>query len=425
MTAEPEPAGLSSNAEDRGQLQLERLQSTLNRAFKTVPFHRRRFSAVMEGGTPVPVETLGELSALPFMKRRDLGEHYPYGLFAVPLRDIVRIHTAAGATLNPTVSGYTAQDLSLWRRIVAAALTAAGVTPHDILQISLDWGLANWGRDYKDGAETLGASVIPNTPLSLDKQIMVLRDYKTSVLITTPSSAAQLAAHIHRIGLSPTALNLKTLILVGSPADRAFRERLADRLHVETWLHYGLSEVPGPAMAFECPEHNGLHVNTDHFLPEIIDPQTGNPRTDDGPGELTLTTLTTRAFPLIRFRTGDGARWLSGACPCGASFPRIHWLPQRTDEMINIEGVKVHHRQIQHHLEAALGVVPDFSPRIRIREDEPHCLEVQVVIDDRLFSDEIKVLENLVRTAETRLHETLGVRVAIRLKERSSDPDRG
>ena len=176
-----------TRATERGQLQLERLQSTLNRVYRSVPFYRNRFQT--QGLDPAQIESLADMTRLPLMHRRQLGEHYPYGLFAVPLRDIVRIHTAPGTTLNPTVSGYAKQDLLLWREIVAQALGAAGVTPHDILQISLDPGLANWGRDYKDGAEAIEAGVIPYTPLSLEKQVMVLRDYKTSVLVTTPSSA--------------------------------------------------------------------------------------------------------------------------------------------------------------------------------------------------------------------------------------------
>ena len=242
--------------DERAQIQLERLQSTLNRAYRNVPFHHNRFAE--KGVDPSQIESIGDVAMLPFMERRHLGEHYPYGLFAVPLRDIVRIHTAPGTGLNPTVSGYTRQDLSEWRKMVARALTAADVIRHDIVQIVFEPGLANWGRDYKDSAETIEASVIPNTPLSIEKQVMVLRDYKSSVLISTPSFASQLAAFIFKTALNPTALNLKTLVLVGEPFEEAYREKLEEQLYVRTWLHYGLSEVPGPAIAFECELHNGL-----------------------------------------------------------------------------------------------------------------------------------------------------------------------
>ena len=205
--------------EEREQIQLERLQATLNRAYRNVPFHQNRQNAVAQrnGKDPSVIERVEDVAALPFMERKHLGEHYPYGLFAVPLKDIVRIHTAPGTTRHPTVTGYTRQDLRIWREMVGRAFTAAGIDSDDILQIDLDPGLANWGRDYKDGAEALDVAVIPNTPLSPNKHLMVLRDYKTSVLVTTPSRAVQLTDMMFRAELNPTALNLKRLILVGEP----------------------------------------------------------------------------------------------------------------------------------------------------------------------------------------------------------------
>jgi phenylacetate-CoA ligase len=407
--------------EDRTQLQLERLQSTLNRAFRSIPFHQSRFQA--HGIDPSRIENIRDLKRFPFMERRDFGEHYPYGLFAVPLRDIVRIHTAPGTTFNPTVTGYTKQDLNLWQSVVARGLAAAGVNPHDILQINFDSGLANWGRDYKDGAEAIEASVIPNTSLSLEKQLMVLRDYKTTVLITTPSWASQLVSHIFRIQFNPAGLNLKTLIMVGDPIENEFRRFLEEKLHATIWLHYGLSEVPGPAMAFECKRHQGLHVNEDYFIPEIIHPKTGEAIPDGETGELVFTTLTTRAFPLIRFKTGDRARLIIESCPCGCPFKRIQWLPDRADDLLSINGVKLHQAQIIRHLEKFLGFSP---PRFRVfKRQHSHLekygaqiyLEVWIAIDERLFSDEIKMLEKLLHTAEDKLHENLGVPVHIKLKE--------
>ncbi len=405
----------------RRQLQLERLQSTLNRAVKNVPFHRNR----LREGEELGAESFKAFSHIPFMERRHLGQHYPYGLFAVPLRDIVRIHTAPGTAINPTVSGYTKQDLSIWRESVANALTAAGVTPHDILQICLDSGLANWGRDYKDAAEAIEAGVIPNTPLSIEKQVMVLRDYKTSVLITTPAIAAQLIDHIFDIDLNPTSLNIRTLILVGEAPDTEARSRMAARLHVSTWLHYGLSEIPGPAIAFECGQHEGLHVNIDHFLPEIVDPATGESLPDGEPGELVITTLTARAFPLIRFRTGDRARLIPGECRCGSDHLRMEWFGTRTDDLFSIDGVKVSHDQIGSYISGSLGESPDFTHAVRQGEGNRPCLEVRVVVDDTLFSDEIKMLEAVVQNTERMLRENLGVPVQVRLRESSGEKPAG
>ncbi|MCF8025726.1 MAG: AMP-binding protein, partial [Desulfobacteraceae bacterium] len=280
--------------EAKQQLQLERLQSTLNRAYRHVPFHTNRLEVL--GVEPSDITALADLGRLPFMERADFSEHYPYDLFAVPLRDIVRIHTAPGTTRNPTVSGYTSQDLEHWRQILARAMKAAGLNAADIIQIALNPGLDNWGRDYKDGAESMGASVIPNTQLSVEKHLMVLRDYKTTVLITTPAMAGHLADHMTETGMGPASLSLHTLILCGEIADSDFRKNIEDRMQVRTWTHYGLSEVPGPAIAFECNVHNGLHINEEHFLAEIVDPETGEVLPQGNEGELVLTTLTARAF---------------------------------------------------------------------------------------------------------------------------------
>ncbi len=408
--------------EDWSQLRLERLQTTLNRAYRNVPFHQNRQNdlARKTRRDPSLIEDIGEIAALPFMERKHLGEHYPYGLFAVPLRDIVRIHTAPGTALNPTVTGYTRQDLELWREVVARALSAAGVTPHDILQISLDFGLANWGRDYKDGAEALEIGVIPNAPLSPDKLLMVLRDYKTSTLVTTPSEAGHLADLMFQAGMNPTATNLRRFILVGEPVDAGDRNLLAERLQVETWVHYGLSEVPGPAIGFECTEHRGLHLNEDHFLAEIIDPESGRVQPGGETGELVLTTLTTRAFPLIRFRTGDRARIIPEPCPCGRPLVRIEWFPERTDDILTVNGVKIQGGQIQRRLAQALGFSPDYRYFVTKNPGEKKYLEVWIGMEYSLFSDEIKELERQVNGLMDNLHENLGVPVKIRLKEKTS-----
>ncbi len=405
-------------AEDRGQRQLERLQSTLNRAFRSVPFHRDRLKS--NGTDPARVEAVADLAAMPFMTRRHLGENYPYGLFAVPLRDIVRIHTAPGTTLNPSVSGYTARDLRQWTAMVAKSLAVAGVGADDILQISLDPGLSDWGRDYKMGAEAIGASVIPNSLLSLEKQLMVLRDYRTTALVTTPSYAARIAETVHDAGIGVDRMALKTLILVGEPVEAAARRHLEQLLRVSTWVHYGLSEVPGPALAYECPYHEGLHVHDDHFIVEIVEPDTGRLVADEEEGELVLTSLTASAMPLIRFRTGDRARRLSAPCSCGAPETRIVWCTGRSDDLLLLRGVKIDRGQVLSQIEAALGFCPDRH-RVFVNTGEGrHVLEVWIGVDDRIFSDEIKMLEKRMADIGRRLYESLGVPVTVRLKERDT-----
>lgn len=407
--------------EEKKQRQLERLQSTLNRACKNVPFHQNRLRR--QGIDPLQIQRIEDLPLLPFMNRTDLGKHYPYGLFAVPLRDIVRIHSAPGPLSNPTISGYTKQDLMTWRTIVARALNASGVTPHDILQISFDPALANWAIDYKNGAETIEAGVIPNTPLSIEKQIMIIRDYKTSVMITTTNTATQLAERMYIAGLNPIGLNLRTLILAGEPVPDSIRRQLEEKLHVTTWLHYGLTEVPGPAIGFECENHNGLHMHDDLFLCEVIDPATGNLQPDGECGELVLTTLSIRAFPLIRFRTGDRVRVISEPCPCGSAALKMEWLPGRIDNLININGVKVQRHQLRLHLKKALGFSPEHWHFFKQEQAGKTWLEIWISMDQRLFSDEIKNLEKLIHTVEARLAENLGTKVKIRLKEKHSFAD--
>lgn len=404
--------------EERAQQQLERLQSTLNRACRSVPFYRNQLEA--KGIDLTQIEGLADLNRFPFTERESLSVNYPYGLFAVPLRDVVRIHSAAGTTTQPVVSGYTKHDLQVWREVVCRSFTAAGVSGSDILQIVLDPGLANWGRDYKDGAEVIEASVIPLTMLPLEKQLMVLHDYKTSVLITSPSAALQLMDMLFQVNLNPNALTLKTLILVGEAPDRGIESQLREQLHVNTWFHYGLSEIPGPAVAFECEHRQGLHVNEDHFYPEVVDPQSSAAVADGEAGELVLTTLTTRAFPLLRFRTGDRVRFLAGKCPCGRTLRRIEWLPERTDDLKVVRGVKVHHRQIALLLEKVLGIVPQlfriFIRRVQFRD----FIEVWVGLEDRLFSDEIKGMERAIQNLSTELTQELGLPVTIRFKEMRS-----
>lgn len=405
--------------EEKNQLKLERLQSTLNRASKNVPFHRNR---LMESGLlPENIVSLHDIERLPFMDRSHLGLNYPYGLFAVPLRDIVRIHTAPGTGTNPSISGYTRADLMIWQKLVGRSLEASGVTSMDILQINLPPGLGNWGRDYKDGAENIGASVIPNSPLSLAKTLMVLRDYKTTTLVTTLAFAEQLMAHMFESERNPNEFNLKRVVLVGEPVDRGQIRNLEEHLHVDVWLNYGLSEIPGPAIAFECLHHCGLHINDDHILPEIIDPVTKESVAPGQPGELVLTTLSARAFPLIRFRTGDMARFITHPCECGSPLMTMEWLSERADNMMIISGIKISREQVRIYLQDALEVSHPICNLKKIRHGGTEILSIALVIDDSLFSDEIKNLEKLMINTSERLAELVGVPVKITLTEQKPD----
>ncbi|HDM76968.1 MAG TPA: phenylacetate--CoA ligase family protein [Deltaproteobacteria bacterium] len=401
--------------EDLEQLKLERFQSTLNRVYQNVPFYHDRFKEFQLD--PSDFTSLEHIRYLPFTTRKDLSNHYPYGMFAVPLRDILRIHTSVGSGANPTVVGYTSRDLANWKEIVARCLLASEVRPNDIIQVVFDYGLANWGRDFKDGAETIEASIIPMSYLPSDKQLLVMRDYRTSVLITTPSLALHLISTLEGLEFSAANLALKKCLLLGEQLNDSVRARIEDGLGVKVWGAYGLSEVPGPGIAFECRERQGFHVSEDHFILEIVDPDSGEPLPQGEFGELILTTITTKAFPLIRFRTGDKARLLNSTCPCGLNLSRLEFLPERTDEVVVIRGVKIHPVQIATAIRKRLnGTNPAYVVFVT-KEEFLEVIELWISVDDNLFSDKIKNLEMVCETIKRDLQDTLGIGVKVKLVE--------
>ena len=406
-------------AMDRGELellQLERLQSTLTRAYRQVKFYRRRFDQL--GLNLDDIRSLNDLARLPCTTRDDLSENYPYGLFAVPLRDIVRILSSPGTTERPLVVGYAAPDLKLWLELLARLYVAAGVTREDILQIILPPGLANWRRDLQAGAEYLGASVIPPATLNFAKELMVMRDYKTSVLVTTPSVARHLLTVMARMDLSPAEFEPQAAPCWWprrSPGRCARRSRRGSRLSVAT--AYGITEVMGPGLAFSCGADGGLHFSEDHFYPEIIDPETGNPAPPGAPGELVITTLSTVAFPLVRFRSGDRTSLLQEPCACGRTLARLGEITGRTDPIFSVGGIKVHPDQVGALIREAFGGhPPKFSHRV-VSEEGLEILDIELTVEEVFFSDEIKALECLCRRVRRHLADHLGINARITLKE--------
>lgn len=397
------------------QLQLERFQSTLNRSYQKVPFYRNRFQEFQLD--PSEFKSLGDLVYLPFTTREDISDHYPYGMFAVPLRDILRIYTSVGTGANPTVVGFANRDLANWKEIVSRCLKIAGVTPDDIIQVVFDYGLANWGRDFKDGAEAIEASIIPMYHLPAEKQLLVMRDYKTSVLITTPSLALHLSLALENLDFTAQRLALKTCLLLGEQFGEETRKEIEDAFGVKAWGAYGLSEVPGPCIAFECKEEHGFHVSEDHFLVEIVDPETAKPLPTGEPGELVITTITTKAFPLIRFRTGDKAKFMKDSCSCGLNFRRLEFLPGRTDGLVAIRGIKIDLDQIASTIRKRLaGSNPAYVMTIS-REQFLEIVELWIAIDDSLFCDKIKSLEMLSWFVRKDLQDILGINVRVKLVE--------
>jgi phenylacetate-CoA ligase len=405
-------------AMDRGELellQLERLQSTLTRAYRQVKFYRGQFDRM--GLNLDDIRSLSDLARLPFTTREDLSENYPYGLFAVPLRDIVRILSSPGTTEKPLVVGYAAPDVKLWLELLGRLYAAAGVTREDILQIILPPGLSNWRRDLQAGAEYLGASVIPPASLNFAKELMVMRDYKTSVLVTTPPLARHLLTVMTRMGLTPAELSLKQALLVASPLSREERRELEEGFQVRIATAYGITEVMGPGLAFSCEADGGLHFSEDHFYPEIIDPETGAVVPPGESGELVITTLSTVAFPLVRFRSGDRTSLMPGACDCGRTLVRLGEITGRTDPVFSVGGIKVHPSQIGALVREALGGhPPKFSYRVNT-EKGLEVLDIDLTVEEVFFSDEIKALECLCLQVHRYLADHLGIKARITLKE--------
>lgn len=321
------------------QLQLERLQSTIHRVYMNVPFYRKRFDSL--GIDPDDFGSLQDIRRLPFTTKNDLRNNYPYGLFAVPLREVVRIHASSGTTGMATVVGYTKNDLKTWSDLVARILTAGGITKDDVIQIAFNYGLFTGAFGLHYGAERVGASVIPISSGNTKRQVKIMQDFKTTALVCTPSYALLIADTIIEMGINPNSLSLRYGLFGAEPWSEAMRREIQEKLKIVATDNYGLSEVMGPGVAGECLEQSGLHINEDHFLVEVIDPDTLEPLPMGETGELVITTLTKEAFPMIRFRTRDLTRFIPGDCNCGRTFIRMERVKGRTDDMLIVKGVNV------------------------------------------------------------------------------------
>jgi phenylacetate-CoA ligase len=400
--------------EDLEQLQLERLQATLYRLGTHVPFYRRKLREAR-----VDYEALTSLSALqslPFTSKEDLHENYPYGLFAVPLRDVVRIHSTSGNAGMTTVVGYTRNDIKNWSDLVARILSSAGVTAEDVVQIAYDYGIFTGGLGLHYGAERLGASVIPISSGNIKRQIRIMRDFKTTALVCTPSHALKLADVMMDMGLNSSELSLKYGVFGAEPWSEAMRLEIGERLGIIATDNYGLAEVMGPGVAGECRECNGLHINEDHFLVEVLDTATLQPVAPGEIGELVVTTLTKEAFPVIRYRTRDLARLLPGPCPCGRTLSRMSRILGRSDDMLIIRGVNVFPAQIESVLTDINGTESPY--RIIVdREQHEDKLTVMVEVTESLFSDQIRKQWALSATIQDRLITDLGIPVQVKLVE--------
>jgi len=400
--------------EDLEQLQLERLQSTLYRVSTHVPFYRRQFNELKINLDDF--KSLDDLRRLPFTVKQDLRDNYPYGLFAVPLRDVVRIHSSSGTTGLATVVGYTRNDLKNWSNLVARVLTGAGVNKDDVIQIAFGYGLFTGGFGLHYGAERLGASVIPISAGNTKRQIQIMQDFKTTALVCTPSYALIIADTMMEMGINPNGLSLRVGLFGAEPWSEAMRHEINEKLGIRATDNYGLSEVMGPGVAGECQECQGLHINEDHFLLEVIDPETLEPVAPGEVGELVVTTLTKEAFPMIRYRTRDLTRLIPEPCACGRTFTRMQRIMGRTDDMLIIKGVNVFPIQIEKVLFAIEGTEPHYQIIVD-RENHNDRVTVLVEVNESLFFDQMKKQRRMVDHIKARLASELGIGVNVKLVE--------
>jgi len=402
-----------------GQLQLERLQATLNRVYKNVTCYRTKFNEL--GIVPEDVTSLADLAKLPFTTKEDLRLNYPYGMFAVPLREVVRIHSSSGTTGKPTVVGYTKNDLKIWSNLVARFMTAAGVTHDDVVQIAFGYGLFTGAFGLHYGSETIGAAVIPMSGGNTEKQIMIMQDYKSTVLVCTPSYAVTIADRIEKLGIDPKTLSLKVGLFGGEPWSEAMRREIESRLCLSATDNYGLSEVIGPGVAGECGYKCGMHIFEDAFIPEIIDPDTCEVLPPGSVGELVLTTISKEAFPMIRYRTRDITSLDYAVCECGRTLVRMKKTMGRSDDMLIIKGVNVFPSQIEEVLVAIEGCEPHYQLVVD-RKGALDVLEVSIEVTEHIFFDEMRKQRAFLEMVEKKIDSVLGVGVTVKLVEPNSIP---
>ena len=395
-------------------LQLERLKQTVERCYYCVPHYRQAMQEL--GIEPDQIKSLDDLQKLPFTTKTDLRDNYPYGMFAVPLSEVVRIHSSSGTTGKPTVVGYTRNDLNTWSELMARSLACGGASKGDVIHNAYGYGLFTGGLGVHYGAERLGLSVIPISGGNTKRQIMIMKDYGSTVLTCTPSYALFLAEVMREMGYSKDDFKLKIGVFGAEPWSDNMRKEIEEKLGITALDIYGLSEIIGPGVAIECPEKQGLHIWEDHFIAEIIDPDTGEVLPPGEQGELVITSLTKEALPMLRYRTRDITRIIEEPCTCGRTHKRLYRFSGRTDDMLIIRGVNVFPSQIESVL-LEIGQTEPHYLLIIDREGNMDTLEVQVEVSMTDFSDEVRRLESLERTIRAAIESTLGVTVKVKLVE--------
>lgn len=402
---------------DREQLrslQLKRLKETVDRVYHRVPYYRNLFDEI--GIKPSDIKTLEDVRKLPFTTKAALRDNYPYGLFAVPLNKVVRLHASSGTTGKPTVVGYTKKDLETWSELVARIVTQAGVTADDVVQVTFGYGLFTGAFGLHYGLEKVGATIVPASVGNTERQIMLMQDFGTTALVGTPSYCLHLAEVARGMGIDPASLNIRVGLFGAESWSESMRGELERAWGAKATDNYGLSEIIGPGVSGECTVEPGMHISEDHFLVEVIDPETGEPLDYGEEGELVITTLTKEALPLIRYRTRDITVLNPEKCACGRTTVRMHKVLGRTDDMLIVSGVNVFPSQI----ETVLMDIDGTTPHYRIIVDKKgylDYLEVQVEVTDEMFTGNFRDLEALENRIRDRLRSVLQINARVRLLE--------
>ncbi|MDD6644157.1 MAG: phenylacetate--CoA ligase family protein [Faecousia sp.] len=399
-------------------LQNERLSATVRRVYENVPFYRNKMEQA--GVTPDDIRTIDDLHKLPFSYKQDLRDTYPYGLFAVPLKDVVRLHASSGTTGKQIVVGYTRNDLEVWDECVARALTAAGCTDEDIVHVSYGYGLFTGGLGADGGAKRIGATTVPVSSGNTQRQVTILKDFGSTILCCTPSYALHIAEVLYANGYTKDDIKLKAGIFGAEPWTNEMRRKIEEMLGLTAYDIYGLTEIIGPGVAFECKEQTGMHVNEDHFIVEVIDPDTGEVLPEGTQGELVFTCITKEAFPILRYRTRDIGVITRGKCSCGRTLVKMTKPRGRTDDMLIIRGVNVFPSQIETVL-LEKGYTANYQIVVD-RANNFDSIEVQVEISNEIFSDTVRGLAERAKELAAALKTLLGVTAKVTLLEPNSIP---
>jgi phenylacetate-CoA ligase len=396
------------------ELQSKRLRETVKLVYEHTPFYRRKMDEM--GITPSDIKTIDDIVKLPFTTKFDLRDNYPFGLNAVPMSEIVRIHASSGTTGNPTVVGYTRKDLEAWTDCLARAFTAYGADQHDVFQVSYGYGLFTGGLGAHDGATCIGASVIPMSSGNTEKQVKIMHDFGSTVLCSTPSYALFIADYIKDSGIPPEDFKLRIGVFGAEPWSENMRRELEAKLGIKAYDMYGLSEIAGPGVGFECECQHGTHLNEDHYYPEIIDPQTLQQVPEGEQGELVFTHLTKTGMPLLRYRTKDLTQLYYDTCNCGRTLVRMGKILGRSDDMLIIRGVNVFPSQ----LETVILEMPEFEPHYMIyvdRVNNTDTIELHVEAKPEAYSDNVGTMVELTKKISHRLNNVLGIGVKVKIVE--------